>query len=67
MKIKILKLITIFIVCIPAFILFYYIMNLLFFDNFNLRSAFTTSTAFAFAMTALKAYEWFKPFKKENK
>ena len=63
MKIKIIKLIAIFIASIPFYFVINYIIGLLFNDTFNLKNTFIGSTAFAFAMTALTAYRWFKPAK----
>lgn len=62
---KILKLIIIFIACIPFYIAVQYIFSKLITGNFNMEEAFLYSTSFAFAWTSLVGYRWFKEMKKE--
>ncbi len=66
MRAKIIKMTTLFIVSISFSLLFCYIMNLLYFDNFNLKNALITSISFAIGLTSLKAYKYFKAAKRRK-
>lgn len=66
MMIKIIKLIIIFIACIPFYILLNFISSRLITGKFNLEDAFISSTAFAVSWTSIVGYKWFKDSKKEK-
>ncbi len=67
MKIKIVKLVIIFIVCMPFYVCIDFITSILISGKFDMKNAFIYSTAFAFAWTSIVGYRWFKSYKKENK
>lgn len=66
MTIKIIKLIIIFIACIPFYILMDYISSMLITGKFDMGDAFVSSTAFAVAWTGIVGYRWFKAPKREK-
>lgn len=67
MMIKILKLIIIFIACIPFYIAVQFIYSKLITGNFNMEEALMYSTSFAFAWTSIVGYKWFKVSNRKKK
>lgn len=65
MTIKIIKLIIIFIACIPFYILIDFISCMLITEGFSVENAFRNSTAFAVTWTGIIGYKWFKKEKKK--
>lgn len=66
MKIKILKLIIIFIACIPFYVLVNFISSMLITGKFNMEDALLYSTSFAVTWTSIVGYKWFKDSKREK-
>lgn len=66
MMIKIIKLIGIFVACIPFYILMHYISSMLITGKFDMGDAFMYSTSFAVAWTSIVGYRWFKASKREK-
>lgn len=60
MVVKILKLIVIFIACIPFYIFVDFISSTLITGKYDIENAFVNSTPFAVTWTAIVGYKWFK-------